>query len=71
VTPSPNDAAGETVLVVEDNPEVRKLTLRRLALLGYRVGEAENGPAALALSDSGKPIDLIFSDVVMPEGMTG
>ena len=33
--------------VVEDNPEVCKLTLRRLALLGYRVGEAENGPAIL------------------------
>jgi CheY-like chemotaxis protein len=64
-------AAGETVLVVEDNPEVRKLSLRRLALLGYRVVEADNGPAALALLDADTEIDLIFSDVVMPGGMTG
>jgi nitrogen-specific signal transduction histidine kinase/CheY-like chemotaxis protein len=64
-------AAGETVLVVEDNPEVRKLSLRRLTLLGYRVVEADNGPAALALLDAGTGIDLIFSDVVMPGGMTG
>jgi CheY-like chemotaxis protein len=67
----PSAAAGETVLVVEDNPEVRKLSLRRLALLGYRVVEADNGPAALALLDAGTEIDLIFSDVVMPGGMTG
>jgi PAS domain S-box-containing protein len=67
----PNVAAGETVLVVEDNPEVRKLSLRRLTLLGYRVVEADNGPAALALLESGIEIDLIFSDVVMPGGMTG
>jgi CheY-like chemotaxis protein len=66
-----NVAAGETVLVVEDNPEVRKLSLRRLALLGYRVVAADNGPAALALLDAGTEIDLIFSDVVMPGGMTG
>jgi signal transduction histidine kinase len=37
----PSMAAGETVLVVEDNPEVRKLSLRRLTLLGYRVVEAD------------------------------
>jgi CheY-like chemotaxis protein len=64
-------AAGQTVLVVEDNPEVRRLSLRRLALLGYRVVEAGNGPAALALIDGGMDVDLIFSDVVMPGGMTG
>jgi CheY-like chemotaxis protein len=64
-------AAGETVLVVEDNPELRRLSLRRLALLGYRVVEAGNGPAALALLDAGTEVDLIFSDVVMPGGMTG
>jgi PAS domain S-box-containing protein len=67
----PDLSAGETVLVVEDNPEVRKLSLRRLALLGYRVVEADNGPAALALLDAGTEVDLIFSDVVMPGGMTG
>jgi CheY-like chemotaxis protein len=64
-------AVGEMVLVVEDNPELRKLSLRRLKLLGYRVIEAESGPAALAVLDAGERIDLIFSDVVMPGGMTG
>jgi CheY-like chemotaxis protein len=64
-------ATGETVLVVEDNPELRRLTLRRLRLLGYRVIEADSGPAALALLNAGERIDLIFSDVVMPGGMTG
>jgi PAS domain S-box-containing protein len=64
-------AAGETVLVVEDNPEVRRLSLRRLALLGYRVVEAGDGPAALALLDAGTEVDVIFSDVVMPGGMNG
>jgi signal transduction histidine kinase/CheY-like chemotaxis protein len=62
---------GETVLVVEDNPQVRKLSLSRLALLGYRAIEADDGPAALALLDAGTEIDVIFSDVVMPGGMTG
>ena len=64
-------ATGETVLVVEDNPELRRLSLRRLELLGYRVFQAESGPAALVLLDAGERIDLIFSDVVMPGGMTG
>jgi PAS domain S-box-containing protein len=64
-------AVGEMVLVVEDNPELRKLSLRRLKLLGYRVIEAESGPAALAVLDAGERIDLVFSDVVMPGGMTG
>jgi CheY-like chemotaxis protein len=64
-------ANGETVLVVEDNPEVRRLTVRRLELLGFRTLQADTGPAALALLEAGEKIDLIFSDVVMPGGMTG
>ena len=62
---------GETVLVVEDNPDLRTLSLARLKRLGYRVFEAESGPAALAILDSGEQIDLLFSDVVMPGGVTG
>ena len=64
-------ANGETILVVEDNAQLRELSLRRLALLGYRVIEADTGPAALAVLDGGEEIDLIFSDVIMPGGMTG
>ena len=64
-------ASGETVLVVGDNPQLRALSLHRLELLGYNVIEAACGPAALAVIEAGEKIDLIFSDVVMPGGMTG
>jgi CheY-like chemotaxis protein len=45
--------------------------VRRLKELGYDVIEADSGPAALAVLDLGKPIDLLFTDVVMAGGMTG
>lgn len=64
-------ATGETVLVVEDNPQLRALSLRRIKLLGYRVLEADSGPSALVVLQGEDEIDLIFSDVVMPGGMTG
>lgn len=64
-------AAGETVLVVEDNPDVRLVTSGRLAGLGYKVIEAENAPAAIAVLESGVRVDVVFSDVVMAGGMTG
>jgi PAS domain S-box-containing protein len=64
-------ATGETVLVVEDNPQLRALSLRRINLLGYRVLEADSGPSALVVLQREDEIDLIFSDVVMPGGMTG
>jgi PAS domain S-box-containing protein len=61
----------ETVLVVEDDRRVRRLSVRRLKELGYTVIEADSGPAALAVLDRGEAIDLAFTDVVMPGGMTG
>jgi len=64
-------ARGETVLVVEDNPQVRTLTIERLRRLGYRILEAESGPAALGVLDSGETPDIVFTDVVMPGGMSG
>jgi PAS domain S-box-containing protein len=63
--------AGERVLVVEDRDRVRRLTVRRLSELGYASLEAESGPAALALLDRGESVDLLFTDVVLPGGMTG
>ncbi len=62
---------GETILVVEDNADVRDVTIKRLDMLGYRVLRAENGQAAVALLESAERIDLVFSDVMMPGGMTG
>ena len=62
---------GELILVVEDNDRVREATVRRLQSLGYAVVEAKTGPEAITLLESGEPIALVFSDIVMPGGMTG
>jgi len=56
---------------VEDNPDVLKVASQRLENLGYTVVEAESGPRAVELLGSGAKIDLVFSDVVMPGGMSG
>ena len=62
---------GEMVLVAEDDPRVRRITVARLQELGYRVREAENGRAAVAALEENGPVDLLFTDVIMPGGMTG
>jgi two-component system CheB/CheR fusion protein len=62
---------GETVLVVEDDPRVRKLTVTRLETLGYKVVSAQDGPEAINIVKSNKSLDLVLSDVVMPGGMSG
>src|SRR5581483_3004532 len=60
----------ETVLVVEDNEAVRRIVMRQLASLGYRVAAA--GSAAEALEVLARErITLLFSDIVMPGGMSG
>lgn len=66
VGPAP-DPGSETILLVEDEPQVRELTQLVLQSAGYRVLSAENGPRALALAQrtSGE-IHLLLSDVVMP-----
>lgn len=63
--------SGGRILVVEDQPRVRRVTVRRLKELGYFVLEADGASAALAVLERGEPIDLLFTDVVMPGGMTG
>jgi PAS domain S-box-containing protein len=61
----------ETVLVVEDDEALRAYTVETLGELGYRVLAAPNGAAALEILQSGKAIDLLFTDVVMPGGVNG
>jgi signal transduction histidine kinase len=62
----------ETVLVVEDDADVRSYTVEVLTELGYRVLEASDGPAALRLLDRGEvEVDLLFTDVVLPGGLNG
>ena len=71
--PVSDDAAagGETILVVEDEDAVRRLTCRILSRQGYRVLEASDGHRALDTWDRhGGEIDLLLTDVVMP-GMSG
>ncbi len=63
-------AAGETVLAVEDNAALRRLVVRQLAELGYRVIPAQNATEALALLEH-ETVDLLFTDVVMPGDMDG
>jgi PAS domain S-box-containing protein len=62
---------GETVLIVEDDDRVRRLTARRLRELGYRVLEAGHGAEALAILAETPDVEIAFSDLVMPGGMSG
>jgi PAS domain S-box-containing protein len=62
--------AGATVLVVEDNDQVRDFALSLLAEMGYRVVPAASAEEALQILDCGETIDIVFSDVVMP-GLSG
>jgi PAS domain S-box-containing protein len=55
-----------TILVVEDNPDVRRVAVSLLEQLGYRAIEVETAAAALDVIASGKHVDLVFSDVVLP-----
>jgi PAS domain S-box-containing protein len=64
-------SAGMTVLVVEDDPEVRELVVLLLTELGCNIVEAEDGHAALRQLDAHEDIKLIFSDMVLPNGMSG
>jgi CheY-like chemotaxis protein len=61
----------ESILVVDDNTEMRAVARRHLLSLGYHVSEAGSGPLALEILQDGKIFDLLFTDVVMPDGMTG
>jgi CheY-like chemotaxis protein len=57
----------ETILLVEDEPSVRRLVSQMLQLTGYNVLEASDGPEALGLMDhAGKRVDLLLTDIVMP-----
>jgi PAS domain S-box-containing protein len=70
--PVPEGTSDETILVCEDDDDVRAYTVEVLRELGYRVLEAHDGPSALRLLErqEGK-VDLLFTDVVLPSGMTG
>ena len=66
----PRAEAGETVLVVEDEPVIRNLIIEVLQDLGYRALEASDGPAGLKVLQSRQRIDLLVTDVGLP-GING
>ncbi|SFP33512.1 hypothetical protein SAMN04488241_10116 [Sphingomonas rubra] len=63
--------AGETILVVDDEPTIRMLAAEVLADLGYATLEAADGAAALRILRSDQRIDLLLTDVGLPGGMNG
>jgi CheY-like chemotaxis protein len=70
---SPRSAhrAVATILVVEDDADIRALAVEYLTIAGYRVLSAGDGSAAMATLESGVAVDLVFSDIVMPGGLSG
>ena len=62
---------GESILVVEDNKEMRRAMTLQLAELGFHPIEADGGATALDLLKADIPIDLMLTDIVMPGGMDG
>ena len=67
----PEGTLAETILVTEDDPDVRTYSVEALQELGYRVLEAPDGPSSLQLLERNPHVNLLFTDVVLPGGMTG
>jgi PAS domain S-box-containing protein len=64
-------AQNESVLVVEDDPNVREIAVARLEHLGYQIVEARTGQEALDILEQGASVDVVLTDMVMPGGITG
>ncbi|MFK7938782.1 MAG: PAS domain S-box protein [Roseovarius sp.] len=65
------DAQNGSVLIVEDNAKVRRLSLQRVRDLGFVAHEAETGDHAYQMLQDGLKPDIVFTDVVMPGNMNG
>jgi CheY-like chemotaxis protein len=68
---APPRARGESVLLVDDDPDVRAVIARVLERLGYQVASADSGPAALGMLGQGLAADLLLTDVALPQGLSG
>ena len=71
VVPTDPPVSNPSILVVEDDPQLRKTTRIQLQSENYRVVAVENGHEALRVLESDAPLDLLFTDVVLPGGMNG
>jgi CheY-like chemotaxis protein len=60
-----------TVLITEDDPDVLAVAVEGLRALGYEVYSAANAAEALTILKRDAPIDVLFTDIVMPRGMNG
>jgi CheY-like chemotaxis protein len=69
--PAPISGGTETILVVEDDALVRNFVVTQLHSLGYKTIAAADSRAALALVGGGQPFDLLFTDVMLPGGISG
>jgi PAS domain S-box-containing protein len=69
--PSTIEGGDEVVLIVEDDALVRRYVVTQIASLGYTPLEAANATEALQVIDSGAPVDLLFTDVIIPGPMNG
>jgi PAS domain S-box-containing protein len=69
--PRTADGGDETILICEDDPGVRAYSADVLREAGYRVVEAEDAASALAVIERGEKLNLLFTDIVLPGGLTG
>jgi PAS domain S-box-containing protein len=65
------ERGNESILLVEDDPGVRAVSVKMLSAQGYKVVEANDGREAIALLESEQHFDLLFTDIVLPGGMNG
>jgi CheY-like chemotaxis protein len=70
-TAAPVSGGTEIILVVEDDALVRNFATAQLQSLGYKAVAAADSRAAMALLENGQPFDLLFTDVIMPGGISG
>ncbi|MBR1189744.1 CHASE3 domain-containing protein [Bradyrhizobium sp. AUGA SZCCT0160] len=71
VAAAPLVGGAETILVVEDDDLVRNFVTTQLQTLGYQTLDTADGPSALQAVKNGLPFDLLFTDVILPNGMSG
>ena len=71
IQPQAIPEGSERILVVEDNEDILEVTSAMLTTFGYWVLCARNGAEAIQMLQSGQEFELLFSDVVMPNGMNG
>ena len=67
----PRAPGSGAILVVEDDEDVRDVSVATLRELGYEVSIARDGKEALAVLRRPGPLDLLFTDIVMPGGLSG